>query len=134
MATSIIPKSRLQILVVEDNEIIAKIHKLKLTEFGFIPTIVTTGEEGFNEFITGFYDLLILDLGLPDTDGVKLAKKIRAYEKEHELVRVPIVIDSANGKDRAKECLEAGADVVLEKGCFDWDARQKLLRKLLKLK
>jgi two-component system KDP operon response regulator KdpE len=69
-----------------------------------------TGDEGLRRAAAGPPDLIILDLGLPDIDGVELTRRLREWS------RVPILVVSARGKEQDKVvALDAGADDYLTK-------------------
>src|SRR5207248_9416732 len=70
----------------------------------------TRGEEGLRHAAIGQPDLIILDLGLPDMDGVEVARRLREWSS------VPIIVVSARGKEQEKVvALDAGADDYLTK-------------------
>ncbi|MGV6936804.1 response regulator [Paenibacillus sp. CMM36] len=69
-----------------------------------------TGEASILEAVSKQPDLMILDLGLPDMDGVDIIKKLRAWSN------MPIIVVSARSEDRDKiDALDAGADDYLTK-------------------
>lgn len=101
----------MRILVIEDEEKIAKFVKRGLKEEGYVVDIAVDGEEGHFMISTNEYDLIILDLMIPKIDGVSLCRQLRK-----EKVFLPILILSA--KDTVKEKvagLDAGADDYLPK-------------------
>jgi two-component system KDP operon response regulator KdpE len=70
----------------------------------------TTGESGIRHAANDQPDLIILDLGLPDVDGVEVTRRIREWSA------IPIIVVSARGKDQDKVvALDAGADDYLTK-------------------
>lgn len=78
---------RKKILLIEDNKIAQRIPTLILESEGWNVDIADTGHRALNLLHNNFYDLIILDFGLPDFDGQTLAKIIRTI-----LVNVPPVI------------------------------------------
>ena len=101
----------MRILVIEDEEKIAKFVKRGLKEEGYAVDIALNGEEGHFFVTTNEYDLIILDLMLPKLDGLSLCRKLRS-----ENIRIPILVLSA--KDSVKDKvtgLDAGADDYLAK-------------------
>lgn len=96
----------MKILILEDNETLANgIHK-KLKELGFVADVFYDGEEGLYALETSLYDLLILDLGLPNIDGIDIIKKLRKSEQS-----LPILIISARDRlDQRILGLDTGAD------------------------
>ena len=101
----------MRILVVEDEEKIAKFIKRGLKEEGYAVDVAHDGEEGHFMATTNEYDLTILDWMLPKLDGLHLCRKLR---DEH--VNTPILMLSA--KDSVKDKvsgLDSGADDYLAK-------------------
>jgi two-component system, OmpR family, KDP operon response regulator KdpE len=98
------------ILVIEDEEPIRKFLRVSLQAQGYRLVEAATGQDGLLQATTCQPDLIILDLGLPDMDGVDLTRQIREWSK------VPIIIVSARGKEQDKVvALDAGADDYLTK-------------------
>ncbi len=103
------PAERL-ILVIEDEAQVARFLRASLTSHGFRLIEATTGAQGLAEAAARVPDLVLLDLGLPDLDGVEVARRLR------EWTAVPILVLSARGQERDKiEALDAGADDYLTK-------------------
>ena len=67
-----------QVLIIEDNPHHSKATKRLLENIGLKTTCVATGEDGYAEILTGKYDCVILDLGLPDMTGIELLKQVNA--------------------------------------------------------
>lgn len=99
-----------KILLVEDDTQIAFIVKETLEEKGYQVTWATTGLEGLEDFKLVQYDLVLIDLMLPEMDGYSLCKHIRFTSD------VPILIISARHDDVDKvKSLGLGADDYIEK-------------------
>lgn len=100
-----------RILIVEDEERIASFVRKGLTAGGFTTTVVGTGAEAVDYAVTGGFDLVLLDLGLPDTDGFDVLRRIRKSG-----VDVPVVILTArDGVHDTVTGLEIGADDYVTK-------------------
>ncbi|KJD45916.1 response regulator [Paenibacillus terrae] len=98
------------ILVVEDDKPIRKLITTTLETQGYKYHTAETGEASILEAVSKQPDLMILDLGLPDMDGVDIIKKLRAWSN------MPIIVVSARSEDRDKiDALDAGADDYLTK-------------------
>ncbi len=98
------------ILVVEDDKPIRKLITTTLETQGYRYHTAETGEASILEAVSRRPDLMILDLGLPDMDGVDIIKKVRSWSN------LPIIVVSARSEDRDKiEALDAGADDYLTK-------------------
>lgn len=101
----------MRILVVEDDLKIAEFIQKGLKSSGFAVDHATTGNQGLEMAFAAPYDVLVVDIMLPELDGISLIKKIRA-EKNN----TPVIILSARNRvdDRVKG-LHAGADDYLTK-------------------
>ncbi|KAA9007564.1 response regulator transcription factor [Paenibacillus spiritus] len=98
------------ILVVEDDRPIRKLITTTLETQGYRYQTAETGEASIIEAVSRQPDLMVLDLGLPDMDGVDIIRKVRAWSN------LPIIVVSARSEDRDKiEALDAGADDYLTK-------------------
>lgn len=98
------------ILVVEDDNAIRKLITTTLETQGYQYHATGTGEGSILEAVSKQPDIMILDLGLPDMDGVDIIKKVRAWSN------MPIIVVSARSEDRDKiDALDAGADDYLTK-------------------
>jgi len=108
------------VLIVEDEEILVKFLVYHVEQAGYRATAVNTGGEIFNVLETDPVNLILLDLGLPDGDGLTRAQQIR------EKFKTPIIVLTARqGTDDRLMALGLGADDYLTKPC---DPRELLLR------
>lgn len=99
----------MKILLIEDNEKLANAVLKKLENNGYSVDLFLDGEEGLYALESSFYDLLILDLGLPGIDGIDIIKKLRNLHKT-----IPILIISARDEiDQRIFGLDCGADDYL---------------------
>lgn len=99
-------------LVIEDEHKIANSIKKGLEQESFAIDVVYNGVDGFDLAATENYDVIVLDLMLPDMDGLEICRKLREEEKIH----TPILILTAKGQleDKVKG-LNSGADDYLVK-------------------
>lgn len=98
------------IIVIEDDPSIRRFLRTSLSTHGFNVFEADTGKQGIVEVGIRKADLLILDLGLPDMDGVDVIKAIRIWSA------VPIIILSARSSEQQKiDALDVGADDYLTK-------------------
>jgi two-component system KDP operon response regulator KdpE len=98
------------ILVVDDEPQIQRAIRTILTEKGFKVTTASRGEEGLTLAAANEPDMVILDLGLPDMDGVEVCTRLR------EWTQCPIIILSVRDSERDKvSALDKGADDYLTK-------------------
>jgi two-component system, OmpR family, KDP operon response regulator KdpE len=98
------------VLVVDDERPIRRFLRISLSARGYQVQEASTGQEALNMVVTGRPDLIILDLGLPDIDGVEVTRQIREWS------RLPIIILSVRESEQDKvAALDAGADDYLTK-------------------
>jgi two-component system, OmpR family, KDP operon response regulator KdpE len=98
------------IIVIEDEAQIRRFLRTTLSAEGYRIIEAETGKQGLTEAATRKPDLIILDLGLPDMDGVEVMKALRAWSS------VPVIILSARSQESDKiSALDAGADDYLVK-------------------
>jgi len=98
------------ILVIDDELQIQRAIRTILTEKGFRVTTASNGEEGLTLAAANEPDIIILDLGLPDMDGVEVCSRLR------EWTQTPIIILSVRDSERDKVgALDKGADDYLTK-------------------
>jgi two-component system KDP operon response regulator KdpE len=98
------------VLVVDDEKEVMRFLQVSLGALGYRVVEATTGQQALVEAATRAPEVILLDLGLPDLDGVEVARRIREWSK------TPIIVLSARGQERDKiEALDAGADDYLTK-------------------
>lgn len=99
-----------KILIVDDEELLVKGLKRSLEAEGFETDAAYNGAQALEKILNEHYDLLILDLMLPEIDGLEVCRRIR------QVSQVPIIMVTAKGEDVDKIIgLELGADDYLAK-------------------
>ncbi|KGK87810.1 Fis family transcriptional regulator [Desulfosporosinus sp. HMP52] len=99
-----------RILIVDDETQIRKFLRVALTSHGYVVKDAKTGKEGLEEVAIFSPDLVVLDLGLPDLDGIEVVRILREWTK------VPIIILSVNEQENDKiTALDVGADDYVTK-------------------
>lgn len=102
--------NNLLILVVEDDAPVRNLIGTTLKTHGYNYMTASTGESALMQASSNNPNIVLLDLGLPDIDGVDVIKKIRTWSE------MPIIVISARTEDKEKiEALDAGADDYLTK-------------------
>ncbi len=102
--------NKAHILVVEDDNAVAKLMAATMESQDYQYRIASTGASAIMEALSYKPEVMILDLGLPDTDGIEVIKKIRTWSN------IPIIVVSARSEDTDKvAALDAGADDYLTK-------------------
>lgn len=99
-----------RVLVVDDEPAIRRFLRTSLSAHGYSVFEAVNGQEGLAAVTTHRPDLVILDLGLPDIDGIEITRRLR------EWTPVPIIIVTVQEQERAKiAALDAGADDYVTK-------------------
>jgi len=100
-----------RILLVEDDDDIADLLELHLTDEEYAVEVVSEGDEGLERALNGTYDLIILDIMLPGTDGFDICRRLR-----QEKCPTPILMVTAKTEEVDKVLgLELGADDYITK-------------------
>jgi two-component system KDP operon response regulator KdpE len=118
----------LHVLLVEDEPSMRRFLTASLPAHGYAVVEAASGREALSEAASRAPDIILLDLGLPDVDGVALATQLR------ELSKAPMIVLSARGQERDKvDALDAGADDYLTKpfGLDELLARMRVARRHL---
>ena len=109
-----------KVLLVEDERTIRSFMQAILTANGYDVLMAGTGAMANTMIASHCPDIIILDLGLPDMDGIAIIEKVRGWSG------MPIIVISARSEDRDKiDALDAGADDYLGK---PFDTRELLAR------
>lgn len=107
-----------RVLLVEDNELNMEIAEMLLKERGVQVTRAWNGKEAVERFAAaepGFYDLIFMDIMMPELDGLEATRKIRRMERP-DAKTIPIFAMSANAfQDDIQRSLDAGMDGHLSK-------------------
>ena len=102
--------NKLQILVVEDDAPVRNLITTTLKAHEYKHIVAANGDEAIRQASTCNPDIVLLDLGLPDMDGVEVIRRIRTWSN------MPIIVISARSEDSDKiEALDNGADDYLTK-------------------
>lgn len=112
-----------RVLVVDDDPSLLKALRIGLSARGDDVLTAQSGTEAVDQVALATPDLVILDLGLPDMDGIEVCRRIRTFSS------VPVVVLSAYGDERRKvEALDGGADDFVTKpfGMAELEARLRV--------
>jgi two-component system KDP operon response regulator KdpE len=112
-----------RVLIIEDDLALVKALRIGLAARGDDVVIANNGNDGVHQVALAVPDLVILDLGLPDLDGLEVCRRIRQFS------HVPVVVLSAYGDERRKvEALDGGADDFITKpfGMAELEARLRV--------
>lgn len=107
----------MKILLIEDNLLNQKVVIFNLKKFNYDIKGVTNGRNALEEVKNTRYDLILMDIMLPEMNGFEITEEIRKYEKEKGIENpVPIIALTANTYDNDREkCFQAGMNEYLAK-------------------
>lgn len=110
-----------RVLVVDDEQAIRRFLRTSLSAHGYTVFEAVAGEEALSAVVANRPDVIILDLGLPDIDGIDVVRQLREWSQ------IPIVILSVRERETEKiAALDAGADDYLTKPFGAGELRARL--------
>ncbi|MCE1225230.1 MAG: ATP-binding protein [Geobacteraceae bacterium] len=116
VAQSLEPPKGLAILLADDVEVNRELAKAVLGRYQHRITEATNGQEAYDAFAGGQFDIVLMDVQMPEMDGLQAATAIRRLEQERGAGRTPIVAMTAYAaKEDRDKCLTAGMDDYLSK-------------------
>lgn len=118
-----------RILVVEDYEGNIVVIGYILDDLGLNYDVAKTGVEAINLWKERHYDVILMDVQMPEMDGLTASTSIRQIEKEKNLARTPIIGMTAHALVADKnKCIEAGMDAYLPKPIVESDMKTQILK------
>jgi CheY-like chemotaxis protein len=106
----------LAILVAEDNPVNQRVAQRMLERLGHTVSIVGNGREAVDALDGGRFDAVLMDMQMPEMNGIEASVAIRAREHARSTGRTPIIALTANAmKSDRDKCLDAGMDAYLSK-------------------
>ncbi|HLF88395.1 MAG TPA: response regulator, partial [Anaerolineales bacterium] len=120
-----IRRQNLRILLAEDNPVNQKLAIALLTRLGYPVDIVENGFQALEAFQRGQYNLILMDVQMPEMDGFRATQQIRVQEIEGQ--HTPIIAMTAHAMMGDRErCLEAGMDDYISKPIHPEELQEKL--------
>lgn len=118
----------LKILVAEDNRINQRIAILTFKQLGVSIDIASNGLEALEKYRKKQYDLILMDMQMPEMDGLEATSEIRTFEQESKMSHRAVIVALTGSEPTEKRdvCLEAGMNDYMEK-----PIQEKLLRSLI---
>ncbi len=108
-------KMNLRLLLAEDNPINQKLAIVLLQKAGYSIDAVETGLQAFEKVQTNLYSAVLMDVQMPEMDGLEATRQIRAWEQNNGQ-HIPIIAMTAHALPRDRErCLESGMDDYITK-------------------
>ena len=110
------PSRQLRILLAEDHPTNQRVVAMILQPYGVDLTVVENGVKALEAFEAGKFDVVLMDMQMPEMDGLKATQAIRVLELTAQLPRTPIAMLSANAmNEHVEQALDAGCDVHIAK-------------------
>jgi signal transduction histidine kinase/CheY-like chemotaxis protein len=132
VATALAPDSvrtQAHLLVAEDHPTNRLFLQIALDKLGLKATFVEDGLKAVQAYQAEAFDLVLMDMRMPELDGLGATRAIRLWEAEHGRTHCPIIAVTANAYDDDRAaCIEAGMDDFLPKPVIAADLREKLGR------
>ncbi len=108
--------TNLDILIAEDNKINQKVALKMLKNLGYIADIANNGKEVLEALKHHPYDLILMDIQMPEMDGLEATKEIRKMEQQQNLPPIKIIALTANALSEDRDrCLASGMNYYLSK-------------------
>ncbi len=108
-------KRNISILIAEDNIINQKIVQKIINKIGYKSDIANNGQEAIEKYTSNKFDLILMDIQMPEMDGFEATEAIRNFEKENRN-HIPIIAITAHAMSGDKKrCLDAGMDDYISK-------------------
>lgn len=121
------PPNAKQILIVEDERTLAQALSLKLTSVGFGTDICGTGKEAIDKVVANTYDLILLDLVMPEMDGFAVLAKLREMKNI-----TPVIATSNLGQEEdMRRAQELGATAYIVKSHSSLSAIVNIIKGVL---
>ncbi len=107
----------MKILLIEDNLLNQKVVLFNLRKLNYDITAIVNGREALEELKINRYDLILMDIMLPEMNGLEISRQYRIFEKEAGFENeVPIIALTANTYDNDRDkCISAGMNEYLAK-------------------
>jgi signal transduction histidine kinase/CheY-like chemotaxis protein len=106
----------MRVLLAEDNPVNCRLVEAILRRRGHSVCVAHDGREAFDAFCAGSFDLVLMDMQMPNMDGLEATRLIRRWEMQNGAPRVPIMALTANALPADRQaCLDSGMDAYLAK-------------------
>lgn len=107
------PGKGTKILCIEDEHFISELYVRALTKAGYEVKVVIDGEAGLREAKTNTYDIILLDIMIPNITGIEVLKRLR--EENPELKARVIITTNLEQSEEGREAIEKQADAYIVK-------------------
>ena len=103
----------IRVLIVEDNDTVRFLTTRQISVLGFTFETAVNGKEAVERYRNDAYDVILMDIMMPEMTGLEATRQIRKIEQEKGAGHIPIIAMTAYGE--RSECLESGMDDYLFK-------------------
>ncbi|HEY6901273.1 MAG TPA: response regulator, partial [Puia sp.] len=103
----------LKLLVAEDNQVNQQVILYILQKLGYTPTIVENGQQAITAVTSTAYDIILMDLQMPEMDGLEATRYIRSAKLTEQPVIIALTANAMEGDE--DECLQAGMNDYISK-------------------
>lgn len=110
-----ISSNNLKVLLVEDELLVQKIHLMMLQALNCDTTLAKTGQKALRYAANNKYDVIFMDIGLPDTSGIEITKRIRRNVNFKSNKSLIIALTAYVEDELYNDCIGAGVDMVEKK-------------------
>lgn len=118
-------------LVVDDYELNQELTKEMMEMMGCDVDVASDGAEALEKYRSTEYDVIMMDVQMPEMDGYQVTQKIREYEQSNSKPHAPIIAITANAMPGDQEkCLNAGMDDYISKPLKGETLQNKLTKYL----
>lgn len=117
-----------KVLLVEDDLIVQRVHQMMLTKMNCHVDIAANGEDALKLQTQIKYDIIFVDIGLPDIPGFELIKKLKMMNDDNHYTIPIIALTGYAGNSEKEACLNAGAVEVVYKPIINSTLRSLLNR------
>lgn len=125
-STADIDGDKFEVLVAEDNAVNQLVIRAMLDQIGCRTTIVNNGREAVEAYCNGQFDIILMDISMPEMDGIEATAKIRLTQKQSGIATPIIGVTAHALPEDHRRCIDAGMDDYLPK-----PVKQDALRKKL---
>jgi len=107
--------TQVKVLCIEDEHFIGELYQRALSKAGYDIKVIVDGLEGFKEAQTNQYDIILLDLMIPNMTGMEILSKLRGPEQQPPLKAKIIITTNLEQKEETRQDIERQADGYLIK-------------------
>lgn len=107
------------ILLAEDDDFIRELYRIQFTKSGYTIDCAVDGKQALEKVFTGTYDVLLLDIMMPNMDGVEALTEIRAMERLNNFPETPVIMLTNLGEESIlNHCKQLGIKGYILKARF----------------